>query len=225
MDKNKLWKWLLLLFLVIWSFALITPLEKKVKLGLDLKGGSSFIVEVDQEDVARKLIESGQYSSTELIDENELNNEVKEVQQIAVEVIRNRIDVLGTSEPEIYPEGDNRIVVRLPGADSETRSEAKSQISKDAVLSFKLVHIESAQWIDEIVASNILPPGFRIVSQDRNGPIYVRDRSVLGDEQLDRSYFNRLKRLGNKPADFMLMEEGLSDGSTVYRPEYVENRW
>ena len=70
MDKNKLWKWLLLLFLVIWSFALITPLEKKVKLGLDLKGGSSFIVEVDQEDVARKLIESGQYNSTELIDEN-----------------------------------------------------------------------------------------------------------------------------------------------------------
>ena len=224
MDKNKLWKWLLLLFLVIWSFALITPLDKKVKLGLDLKGGSSFIVEVDREDVARKLIESGQYNSTEVIDENELNNEVKVVQQIAVEVIRNRIDVLGTSEPEIYPEGDNRIVVRLPGADSETRSEAKSQISKDAVLSFKLVHIESAKWIDEIVASNILPPGFRIVSQDRNGPIYVRDRSVLSDEQLDRSYFNRLKRLGNKPADFMLMEEGLSDGSTVYRPEYVERR-
>ena len=52
MDKNKLWKWLLLLFLVIWSFALITPLDKKVKLGLDLKGGSSFIVEVDREDVA-----------------------------------------------------------------------------------------------------------------------------------------------------------------------------
>ena len=101
MDKNKLWKWLLLLFLVIWSFALITPLDKKVKLGLDLKGGSSFIVEVDREDVARKLIESGQYNSTEVIDENELNNEVKVVQQIAVEVIRNRIDVLGTSEQEI----------------------------------------------------------------------------------------------------------------------------
>ena len=112
-----MWKWLLLLFLVIWSFALITPLEKS-KIRLDPKGGQVFIVEVDQEDVARKLIESGQYNSTELIDENELN-EVKEVQQIAVEVIRNRIDVLGTSEPEIYPEGDNRIVVRLPGADSK----------------------------------------------------------------------------------------------------------
>ena len=99
--------------------------ERESKLGLDLKGGSSFIVEVDQEDVARKLIESGQYNSTELIDE-ELNNEVKEVQQIAVEVGTNRIDVLGTSEPEIYPEGDSRIVVRLPGADSETRSEGQS---------------------------------------------------------------------------------------------------
>ena len=38
MDKNKLWKWLLLGFLVIWSLALVTPLDQKIKLGLDLKG-------------------------------------------------------------------------------------------------------------------------------------------------------------------------------------------
>ena len=38
MDKNKLWKGLTLVFLLIWSFALVTPLDQKIKLGLDLKG-------------------------------------------------------------------------------------------------------------------------------------------------------------------------------------------
>ena len=224
MDKNKLWKWLLLLFLVIWSFALVTPLDQKIKLGLDLRGGSSFVVEVDQEDVAGKLVESGEADSIELITETQLNEQVKAVREIAVEVIRNRIDVLGTAEPEIYPEGDARIVVRLPGADAQTRAEAKAQMSRDAVLSFKLIHAESANWIGELSATGTVPSGFRVVGEDRNGPIYARDRSALRDDQLDRAYFNRLKRLGNKPADFMLMEEGLQDGSTVYRAEYIERR-
>ncbi len=224
MDKNKLWKWLLLLFLVIWSFALVTPLDQKVKLGLDLRGGSSFVVEVDAEDVASKMVESGEADNAEMISESALRDQVTAVREIAVEVIRNRIDVLGTAEPEIYPEGDARIVVRLPGADADTRAEAKAQMSRDAVLSFKLVHPESDAWVNALVASGSVPNGFRMVGQDRSGPLYVRDRSVLTDDQLDRAFYSRLKRFGSKPADFMLMEEKLQDGSTVYRPEYVERR-
>ena len=147
MDKNKLWKGLTLVFLLIWSFALVTPLDQKIKLGLDLKGGSSFVLEVDQDDVADKLVERDVASSIETIEASQLQNEVTKVREIAVEVIRNRIDVLGTSEPEIYPEGDARIVVRLPGVDAQTRAEAKAQISKDAVLSFKLIHTQSAEWV------------------------------------------------------------------------------
>ena len=58
-------------------------------------------------------------------------------------------------------------------------------MSRDAVLSFKLIHAESANWIDELSAGTV-PSGFRVVGQDRSGPIYVRDRSVLRDDQLDR---------------------------------------
>ena len=130
MDKNKLWKWLLLLFLVIWSFALVTPLDQKIKLGLDLRGGSSFVVEVDQADVAGKLVESGEADSIELITETQLNEQVKAVREIAVEVIRNRIDVLGTAEPEIYPEGDARIVVRLPVQMQDSSRSKSSNVSR-----------------------------------------------------------------------------------------------
>ena len=224
MDKNKLWKGLTLVFLLIWSFALVTPLDQKIKLGLDLKGGSSFVLEVDQDDVADKLVERDVASSIETIEASQLQNEVTKVREIAVEVIRNRIDVLGTSEPEIYPEGDARIVVRLPGVDAQTRAEAKAQISKDAVLSFKLIHTQSAEWVRALATSGSVPTGFRLVGEDRSGPILVRDRQALSDALLDRDYFARLKRFGNQPADFMLMEERLTDGSTIYRPEYVERR-
>ena len=224
MDKNKLWKGLTLVFLLIWSFALVTPLDQKIKLGLDLKGGSSFVLEVDQNDVADKLVERDVASSIETIEASQLQAEVTKVREIAVEVIRNRIDVLGTSEPEIYPEGEARIVVRLPGVDAQTRAEAKAQISKDAVLSFKLIHAQSAEWVRALAVSGSVPTGFRLVGEDRSGPILVRDRQALSDALLDRDYFARLKRFGNQPADFMLMEERLTDGSTIYRPEYVERR-
>ena len=237
MDKNKLWKWLLLGILVLWSFTLaFPPFDKydgegnlvtkgKIKLGLDLRGGSSFVVEVDSADVAQKMVESNdEITSVDQIPESKLTTQVKRVQEIAVEVIRNRIDVLGTAEPEIYPEGDNRIVVRIPGADAETRAEAKGQISRDAVLNFKLVHIESATWVSELIGSGQVPPGFKLAGQDGSGPYLTRDRAALADDKLDRAFYERLKRFGNKSADFMLREDRHQDGSSIYRPEFIERR-
>ena len=224
MDKNKLWKWLLLGILALWSVTLVTPFSQKVKLGLDLKGGSSFVVEVDADDVAQKMVESGEAESLEALSDSKLNAQVKRVREIAVEVIRNRIDVLGTAEPEIYPEGDSRIVVRLPGADTATRAEAKAQMSKDAVLSFKLVHVESETWVSELMVSGQVPAGFKMAGQDYAGPYFIRDRSALSDDKLDRAYFEQLKRFGSKTADFMLMEDRLQDDSTVYRPRYINRR-
>ncbi len=220
MDKNKLWKWLLLGFLVIWSITLVTPLDQKVKLGLDLKGGSSFVVEVDADDVAKKMVEAGEAESVEDISESKLKDQVERVQEIAVEVIRNRIDVLGTAEPEIYPEGDSRIVVRLPGADAETRAEAKAQMSRDAVLTFKLVHKESDLWVQELMTQGKIPHGFKLAG---NGEFLIRDMEIA-DAELDRDFYEELKKFGDKRADFMLMEDRVRDGSKVYRPYYIERR-
>ena len=224
MDKNKLWKWMLLGILVIWSFALVTPLDQKVTLGLDLRGGSSFVVEVDAEDVAKKMVEDGVATSIETVSTSDLKDRIKTVQEIAVETIRNRIDVLGTSEPEIYPEGDARIVIRIPGADADTRAEAKSQILSDAVLSFKMVHLESDVWVAEVTGSGQIPTGFKIGGQDRSGTYFIRDRAAIADAELDRAFYERLKRFGSKTADYMLMSDRLQDGSTIYRPEFIERR-
>ncbi len=235
MDKNKLWKWLLLGFLVLWSITLVTPpfdkfneegvrVQKgKIKLGLDLQGGTSFVVEVDANDVAQKMVEKGEANSVEeLLGSKKLKDRITEVRAAAVEVIRSRIDGLGTSEPEIYPEGDSRIVVRIPGADAETRDEARKQMSRDAVLTFKLEHIESDEWLAELLAENKIPEGFKYGGREKGvGEFFLRDNSVP-DNRIDHK---KLKDFGNKrAADYMLMETRLKDGSKAYRPYYIETR-
>jgi preprotein translocase subunit SecD len=54
-----------------------------------------------------------------------------------VETIRNRVDQFGVAEPTIQRQGENRILVQLPGIQDPTR--AKALIGKTAVLEFKLL--------------------------------------------------------------------------------------
>jgi preprotein translocase subunit SecD len=55
-----------------------------------------------------------------------------------VETIRNRVDQFGVAEPTIQRQGENRILVQLPGIQDPAR--AKALIGKTAVLEFKLVN-------------------------------------------------------------------------------------
>jgi preprotein translocase subunit SecD len=54
-----------------------------------------------------------------------------------LKVIRNRVDQFGVAEPTIQKQGENRILVQLPGVQDPAR--AKALIGKTAVLEFKLV--------------------------------------------------------------------------------------
>lgn len=76
----------------------------------------------------------------------------------SIEVIRNRIDEFGVSEPEIVSQGKDRIVVQLPGVKDIER--AKDLIGKTAKLEFKLVHdkIGTPQvqsWVAQAEAAGI----------------------------------------------------------------------
>ncbi|RLC47538.1 MAG: protein translocase subunit SecD [Candidatus Cloacimonadota bacterium] len=91
--------------------------HKTLKLGLDLQGGMHLVMEVDTSELPKKDAEYAVKS--------------------ALEIIRNRIDQFGVSEPNIQLIGDNRILVQLPGLHDPKR--AKNLIGKTALLEFKLV--------------------------------------------------------------------------------------
>ena len=77
----------------------------------------------------------------------------------SIEVIRNRIDEFGVTEPEIISQGKDRIIVQLPGVKDIDR--AKSLIGKTAKLEFKMVNdnvtgAQIAEWLKKAKDQNIV---------------------------------------------------------------------
>ncbi len=69
--------------------------------------------------------------------DTEIQRYKEQIVEQSIEVIRNRIDEFGVSEPSITAQGDNRIVVQLPGIEDSAR--AKELINKTAKLNFRPV--------------------------------------------------------------------------------------
>ncbi len=91
--------------------------KKAIKLGLDLRGGMRVVMEVDK---------------------SKLNPaEAKDAVDRAKEIIRNRVDQFGVSEPLIQKQGQDRIVIELPGITDVRR--AQELIGRTAQLEFKLL--------------------------------------------------------------------------------------
>jgi len=129
MKRSKMRGMIILIVLLVTAYfflPLVVPnlpdfwTSKRLKLGLDLQGGSQIQLEVD-------------YSGLELT-KKEQENAVK----TALQVIRNRIDQFGVAEPTLQRVSNtNRIIIQLPGLKDPSR--AKDLIGKTAMLEFKLV--------------------------------------------------------------------------------------
>lgn len=71
----------------------------------------------------------------------------------SVQVIRNRIDEFGVTEPSIATKGENRVVVELPGVKDVER--AKALVGRTARLEFKMVNTEFQGNVAQLVADAV----------------------------------------------------------------------
>ncbi|MDR1577843.1 MAG: protein translocase subunit SecD [Deltaproteobacteria bacterium] len=85
----------------------------------------------------------------------------------ALETIRNRVDMFGVAEPDIRPQGPDRVVIQLPGLANP--QEAVELIGKTAVLEFKLV--DNGSVSAEEALKNGPPPGTIILYERRLDPV------------------------------------------------------
>jgi preprotein translocase subunit SecD len=97
----------------------------------------------------------------------------------AVEVIRKRIDELGTREPTIVRQGSNRIVVQVPGL--QDPQALKALLGKTAKLEFKLVDVAADR---NEVAQGRAPPGSQILPSLDGAPVVVKRRAIISGDQL-----------------------------------------
>ncbi|WP_029040138.1 protein translocase subunit SecD [Cucumibacter marinus] len=97
----------------------------------------------------------------------------------SIEVIRNRIDELGTTEPTIQRQGNDRILVQVPGFDDSAR--LKEIISKTARLTFHLVY---PGMTPEQARARGLPEGTMILPSDDGGEELLYEDVAIGGESL-----------------------------------------
>src|ERR1039458_4571382 len=139
----------------------------KIKLGLDLQGGTSFLVEMDTNRLA--LAQEG--------DTNQVTRapDISGALSQAVEVLRKRVDAFGVAEPVIQPAGGNRLLVQLPGLSEADKESAQKQIQKAAYLEFRMVKEDSSQYVNEKTGELLqpIPPGYVMLKRKElqpNGP-------------------------------------------------------
>ncbi len=211
--------------------------SKPMYLGLDLRGGLHFLMEVDTELVLSQAMESYandvrgalrkkkirylsvrdskenitvKFRSVELRDKavlavrSELNDlEMSEYEEAGafyfsaklkktalltlkksalqqnVTTLRNRVNELGVAEPVIQQQGDNRIVIQLPGIQDSAR--AKRILSATATLEFRLVDINVSP---QDAIEGRVPPTARLYRDREGQPVVLKKRLIITGDRI-----------------------------------------
>lgn len=131
MLKRDKWRLILVVVVVIIAAAVAFPVNGKIRLGLDLRGGVHIILQAKG------------------TPENPLTPD--SLERLLV-VLRSRVDQYGIAEPVIQREGEDRIAVDLPGI--EDPEAALDLIGRTAVLQFRQVLGESPRVPAKPVRAN-----------------------------------------------------------------------
>ena len=208
-------------------------------LGLDLRGGVHFLMEVDMESAIEKSLQraggemrafmreqkiryqgvqastdniSIRFGSVEARDSARLMLEeeyrdfefgdsddgrswfinigfnqtaMAEEQRSAIEqnisTLKNRVNELGVAEPVIQRQGDDRVVVQLPGVQDTVR--AKEILGATATLEFRLVHGSFTDWI-AAKDSGKAPIGSRLYIQSDGSPVLLKRNVIVTGDQI-----------------------------------------
>ncbi|MCP4765902.1 MAG: protein translocase subunit SecD [Gammaproteobacteria bacterium] len=208
-------------------------------LGLDLRGGVHFLMEVDMEsaiekslqraageirsfmreekvrykavqtsvrdisirfdnaenrDGARLLLED-EYRDFEFTDSSDdrswfikisynataLEEERRSAIEQNISTLKNRVNELGVAEPVIQRQGDERVVVQLPGVQDTVR--AKEILGATATLEFRLVHGSFSEW-SSAAASGKAPIGSRLYTQSDGSPVLLKRSVIVTGDQI-----------------------------------------
>ncbi len=220
MKKHAWWNWILLIALLGGSLSRVIPWQEKVRFGLDLQGGISFVVKVDASQIEEDVRGA---TEDEPLSEDEVDAQVREALKGAldrsIEVLRNRLNRLGIEEPSIVKKAD-RIEIQLPGIGEDKREEAEALILSVGFLEFRMVHEDSQALTQRMLEAGRAPRGWRIEQVDGSS-FYVPSEEVPPSER-DAVFLEETGRFdAPSPRYELLMEEVERQGRTVYRPHFV----
>jgi len=149
---------------------------------------------VDERDAAQLLLED-EYRDFEFADRSDdrswyidlsyNQNALAEERRAAIEqnisTLKNRVDELGVAEPVIQRQGEDRVVVQLPGVQDTVR--AKEVIGATATLEFRLAQGSYADWA-AAQASGKAPIGSRLYTQSDGSPVLLKRSVIVTGDQI-----------------------------------------
>ncbi len=179
--------------------------KRMLNLGLDLRGGSSLLLELDVSKLPG-------------------NEPLHEAMSRAIEIIRNRIDQYGVAETSITKQGDKWIMVQLPGVSNPQRAE--ELIGKTAMLEFRIVKndqsvaqeafsaLEKAENpfdddgnLDPEIAK-LVPEGYQIMRSKEGGPTLVESAVEVTGADLEDARTVMMGENGYSEVSFRFNTEG-----------------
>ena len=165
-------RFFIILAVIVGCVASLIPINKRINLGLDLKGGMHLVLRVQNENLP-----TAQSREDAVLK--------------SMEVLRNRIDGLGVGETLIQRQGDNQILLQLPGVTD--RDKALDMIGRVARLEFHLVDADEGHLKDALAGH--VPDGeqLMIVKKEGGSPILItKDVAMDGTGIKDaKVYFDR----------------------------------
>jgi preprotein translocase subunit SecD len=170
-----------------------------LNLGLDLQGGIYLKYEVEVDKIAKTDLGKPMVDPKEAVDR-------------ALEIIRNRVDAMGTKEPLIQREGEHWIVVQLPGENDPQHTQ--DVIGATAQMQFRLV--SDRLRVSDYVDSNgntrgALPDGVELLlDRKTKEPMLVETRVIMTGDMLQTARVDFNSQFGQPTIAFELTDKGKS---------------
>ncbi len=179
--------------------------KRMLNLGLDLRGGSSLLLELEVSKLNGK-------------------EPLNEAMARAIEIIRNRIDQYGVAETSITKQGDKWIMVQLPGVSNPQRAE--ELIGKTAMLEFHIVKTDTSiaqQAFEKLEATEkpfdedgnlipsiakLVPEGYQIMRNKEGGYSLLTAETTVTGADLENARVVMMGENGYPEVSFSFNAEG-----------------
>ena len=177
---------IIILVVIAGCFASVIPINKRINLGLDLKGGMHLVLKVQNDNLPTAAAKEDAVLKS-------------------MEVLRNRIDGLGVGETLIQRQGENQILLQLPGVTD--RDKAIAMVGRVAHLEFHLVEADETK-LKEALAGHV-PEGDRLMIMRKEGgsPILISKAVAMGGEGIKEAHVDFDNRSTMQPRIVMTFNE------------------
>ena len=147
----------------------ISALRKKgsasIRRGIDLNGGVEFMMElVPDQDFLERVASTGKESQAEA--QERMDSEFNHYRDLAIEVLRKRLESHHIFESEIAPAGGRFVSLKAPITSKDEKSQLKDLLSMSAKLHFRLVHKDNTKLVEQMLRDPqhfVTPVGYELM--------------------------------------------------------------